>query len=128
MHQPSLEHLALLVVLALTTACGGAQSHAESPDPTASSSSGSSSAADSAASKGDTQLPESALGKADERMQASAAPAAKPESSSAAEDAIISGNALPPSPNTTSAPRAAKPTKAKRPVKMPKKTAQASRG
>jgi hypothetical protein len=61
-------------------------------------------------------------------MTATAAPAAKPESSSAAEDAIISGNALPESPTTASAPRTTKPTKAKKPAKTPKKTAQASRG
>ena len=121
MHSQSLAHLALFAVLTLTTACGGAQKPAMSPDVPA---------ADSSASTGDTQLPDSALAKADEQKvtPTSAPPPAKPESTSAAEEAIISGNALPPSPKTASAPKAAKPTKVKKPARTPKKTAQASRG
>jgi hypothetical protein len=132
MHRHSLAHLALFAVLALSTACGGAQTHAESPAPdvTPSTESGSSAPSDSSAStkSSDAQLPASALDQKGTTTSAPPPTEGKSESTSAADDAIISGNALPPSPNAKSATKAAKPTKAKKPGKTNKKTAQASRG
>jgi len=128
MHRSSLVHVALFAVLALTTACGGAPKPAESPAESSSSSASSDSS--SAASSTDAQLPESAIGKGDDAKTASSAPAPKPETSSAAEDAIVSGNALPPSPmgaGTASNSKTPKSTKAKKPAKGSKKSAQASR-
>jgi hypothetical protein len=117
MHRTSLAHLALFALLTLATACGGAQSHAESPSAPPADTSGASSGSD-----GSAQLPESAIKTEDQK------PMQKPETSSAAEDAIVSGNALPPSPGSVNAPKAPKATKAKKPAKAPKKTAQATRG
>jgi hypothetical protein len=132
MHRPLLTQLALAAVLALATACGGAPKHAESPDPTESGWSGASSdSASSSATKGsDAPLPATSLAKTEEPkgMTADSPPAAKPETSSAAEADVVSGAALPPPPNAPTTPKAAKPAKAKKPAKTRKKATQAARG
>ena len=124
MHTRILTQLALAISLALATACGGAQKHVESQDFTEKGWSGPSS--DGATAKADPPIQSAAGAKTDEPKalvaEKTAAPAEKPETSSAAEADIVSGAALPPPP------KAAKPAKAKKPGKTRKKASQAARG
>jgi hypothetical protein len=115
--------ITLALPLVFVLACGGSQKKAEVPDFTEKGWSGPSGDSPTVA-KADPPI-QSTTPKGDDATAMKAdpppAPASKPETSGGAESDVVSGNALPPSPNATKAP--AKPNKAKK-TKTKKKKQQ----